>query len=162
MDRRQFVVLGTSGLLGALAGCSGTTPTETPAGTGPTTSTPADTADPTRSQTSTPGDTAEPTATEATAPDQVVVVGSDGNRFDPESFAIAVGDTVKWVWEGGGHNVVPDGQPSGESWSGTPGGAGETYPSGYAYSHTFEPAGTYEYHCAPHRSIGTTGSSAVE
>lgn len=153
MDRRQFVVLGASGLIAALAGCSGTTPTEAP----------TDTTRPTRSPTSTPADTAEPTATEATDPAQVVAVAPDGTtRFDPESFTVAVGDTVRWVWRSGGHNVVPDGRPSGESWSGTPGGAGETYPGGYAYSHTVKTAGAYEYYCAPHRSIGMTGSFTVE
>lgn len=167
MDRRQFVVLGATGLVGGLAGCSGTTPTDTAEPTDTPTDAATDTAEPTATSTpeptDSPTDTAEPTATEATDPGQVVTVGPDGDfQFEPASFTVAAGDTVKWVWESGGHNVVPDEQPSGASWAGTAGSGGDTYPSGYTYSHTFETAGEYSYYCAPHQSLDMTGSFSVE
>jgi plastocyanin len=171
MDRRQFLA-GAVPALAALAGCSsnggdGSTPTATDAPTDTATSTPTDTATGTPSDTATATETETetetPTATEATDPDQTVTVAPDGDfRFEPKSFTISVGDTVKWVWGGSGHNVVPDGQPAGENWEGTPGGAGKTYGSGHTYSHTFETAGEYSYYCSPHRSLGMKGSFTVE
>lgn len=172
MDRRQFL-LGASGVLGSLAGCGEPAASDPPAATGTPTEPPTDTLSPTRTEpptdtptsmdTPTPTGTPEPTATEATDPDQVVLVGPDGAfRFDPASFTVQTGDTVKWTWESGGHNVVPASQPSGADWEGTPDGPGTTYPGGYTDSHTFETAGAYEYYCAPHRSVGMTGSFTVE
>ena len=117
----------------------------------------------TESATPTDGATPAPTAT-PTESDvaQVVRVAADSElTFAPESFAVATGETVRWVWEGGGHNVVPDSTPSGSDWEGTPGGSGDTYDEGYEYSHTFEVAGEYEYYCAPHRSLGMEGSFTV-
>ncbi|MFB6308299.1 MAG: plastocyanin/azurin family copper-binding protein, partial [Haloarculaceae archaeon] len=111
---------------------------------------------PTDTTTSTPTDTATPTP----AGDQIVEVGVDGFNFGPDSFTISTGDTVTWVW--GNHNVVPATTPDGAEWSGTPGAPDRTFDSGYTYSHTFEVAGTYEYYCAPHRSVGMTGSFTVE
>lgn len=52
--------------------------------------------------------------------------------------------------------------PEDSTWSGTPGGDGTTYDTGYVYEYTFEVAGEYEYYCAPHRSLGMTGSFTVE
>lgn len=107
--------------------------------------------------------TASPTATPTPARDLEVTVGPDGRlRFTPERFEIAVGRTVRWVWEAGGHNVKPSATPSGSDWSGTPGSEFETFSAGYTYEYTFEVAGQYEYYCAPHRSSGMTGSFAVE
>ena len=117
----------------------------------------------TESATPTDGATPAPTAT-PTESDvaQVVRVAADSElKFAPESFEVATGETVRWVWEGGGHNVVPDSTPSGSDWEGTPGGSGDTYDEGYEYSHTFEVAGEYEYYCAPHRSLGMEGSFTV-
>lgn len=91
-----------------------------------------------------------------------VEVGPDGRfRFDPETFEIAVGETVRWVWRAQGHNVKPASVPSGAEWEGTPGDEFATFDSGYTYSYTFDTAGTYEYYCAPHRSSGMTGSFTV-
>ena len=122
-----------------------------------------DTPTPTDGATPAPTDSPTPTAT-PTESDvaQVVRVAADSDlTFAPESFAVATGETVRWVWEGGGHNVVPDSTPSGSDWEGTPGGSGDTYDEGYEYSHTFEVAGEYEYYCAPHRSLGMEGSFTI-
>lgn len=44
------------------------------------------------------------------APNTVLVLNEGGNRFEPASIAIGVGDTINWFWTvgSGGHNVVPD------------------------------------------------------
>lgn len=127
------------------------TPTETPS--------PDPTPTPTLPPSPTPTATPEPTPTA----DMTVDVGPEGRfRFDPETFGIAVGETVQWIWRAGGHNVKPSTVPSGSNWAGTPGDEFETFSSGHTYSYTFETAGTYEYYCAPHRSSGMTGSFTVE
>jgi len=114
------------------------TPGDTPTG-GPT-------------PTGTPTPTATPTATPRDAA-QVVEVSPDGSfAFEPESFEVTTGETVVWVWRGGGHNVRVDSKPDGSDWSGTPGGDGDTYSSGDTHSHTFTTPGDYEYYCGPHRS----------
>lgn len=122
---------------------------ETPTGTG--TDSPAET------------DSDTPTATATPPEGQTVVVGPDGTpRFDPETFTISAGATVRWEWEDDGHNVRPSTTPEDSAWSGTPGGDGTTYDEGYAYEYTFDVPGEYEYYCAPHRSLGMTGSFTVD
>jgi len=170
-SRRRVLAAVTAGVTGLVAGCGGNdtgTPAESTAtGTAEPTATDTEAATPTAAGTETPGETAEPTATDTESlgppmpPAEVVSVGADGLRFSPESFEIAVGDTVQWEWEGGGHNVRPDTVPSGSDWRGTEGGDGTTYDSGHTYSHRFDVAGTYSYCCAPHQGAGMTGSFTV-
>jgi plastocyanin len=91
-----------------------------------------------------------------------VTVGPGGNfRFDPSEVTVAVGGTVTWEWDSGGHNVTPDTIPQDADWSGTEGAPGETYGAGHTYSHTFETAGTYDYFCNPHRGAGMVGTVVV-
>jgi len=177
MRRRLF--LASLGV--ALAGCSGggtqtedggggdggseptgtATATETATGTTTTatetvTGTPGDTATATETATATATATATPTAA------QTVEVAAGGEfRFAPESFEVAAGETVRWIWRGGGHNVVAQSTPDGADWTGTPGAPDELYDSGYEYERAFDVAGTYRYYCAPHRSLGMTGSFTV-
>lgn len=139
------------------------TPTETETTTTttaePTTTTTTTTAE------STTTTTAEPTTTTTAADtvDQEVVVAADGSfRFAPETFTISVGDTVRWVWESGGHNVTPNDIPSGSDWSGSPGAPSKTLSGGSTYEHTFEVAGEYSYYCNPHRTVDMVGSFTVE
>lgn len=128
---------------------------------GPTTATaerPTDTPSPTT--TSAPTATATPDTPQESV---TVTVGANGRaRFSPESFTLAEGGTVTWEWAGGGHNVVPERQPDGADWTGSPGGASTTHDRGYTYEATFDTAGEYEYYCSPHRGIGMTGSFTVE
>ncbi|WP_255151277.1 plastocyanin/azurin family copper-binding protein [Halorarius halobius] len=99
---------------------------------------------------------------------------TDGLVFDPDSIAIAPGDTVVWENVGTvGHSVtayeddIPDeaayfasGGFDGESAarSGYPEG---DIPGGESYEHTFEVEGTYEYFCIPHESAGMLGTVEV-
>lgn len=94
-------------------------------------------------------------------PDQVVEVAPDGFQYAPETFEIAVGDTVHWVWRDGGHNVRVDAKPDGSDWTGTPGTDSDTFSEGFLHAHTFTVAGHYECYCAPHQSLGLRGSFDV-
>lgn len=176
MDRRSLLSRGLPLLAVGLAGCTGDggddaatagsqSPTDSP------TRNPTDTATGTDSPTAADGTattsgTESPTATDSTTPeptpadaDQTVVVGPDSrNRFEPETFEVSSGATVLWVWDSAGHNVSPGSQPSGADW---PGEDDTTYGSDKTYAYTFEVAGTYEYHCDPHQSIGMVGSFTV-
>jgi len=166
-NRRHFIAALTAGVTGTLAGCGGSesaTPSEE--STEPPTETDTDSPMETGTDTSTETGTDTSTETEATeTPDsagQTVVVAPDGSlRFSPESFTVPAGSTVTWEWGGNGHNVKAETTPSGSDWSGTPGDGSTTYGSGHTYSHTFETAGEYDYYCAPHQSVGMTGSFTV-
>ena len=168
-SRRQFLTAMAAGATGMLAGCGGTdtgTPTGDSTESATATATETETSTPTETPTETATETATETVTETTGTPttevvQPVSVGADGFQFSPETFEIAVGDTVEWQWDGNGHNVVPDTTPSGSDWSGTEGGAGTTYGMGHTHSYTFETAGTYSYYCAPHQGQGMTGSFTV-
>ncbi|MFB6126457.1 MAG: plastocyanin/azurin family copper-binding protein [Halolamina sp.] len=93
---------------------------------------------------------------------KTVEVAPGGNlKFDPEELKVTPGTTVKWVWQGGGHNVVAESTPEDADWQGTEGGADQLYDEGYEYSHTFETLGTYEYVCTPHKSAGMVGTVEV-
>lgn len=93
-------------------------------------------------------------------------VGPGGaNTFVPQTATINVGDTIKWVWGSGGHNVV----------SGTGGTADNKFCSpanancataavsanGFSYSFTFTTKGSYPYFCKPHVNAGMTGTITV-
>lgn len=172
MDRRRFLLTGLPAVAAGIAGCSGgeetptdspgatdsptptqTEQTETGTGTGTPTSTSTSTTDPTETPTPEPTATAQADLTVAVAPGGAL-------RFEPETFEVAVGETVRWEWESPGHNVSPtEGeQPDGADWAGED---ERTYDEGHAYSETFEVAGEYAYHCDPHRSSGMTGSFTV-
>lgn len=164
MQRREYLTrVGAAsavGVAGATAGCSG----------GETTTTDPDTAgattddEPTDEETTddTPGGGETPEETTESGPAQVVAVAPDGLVFDPDSFTVSVGDTVRWEWREGGHNVVPDEIPDGSDWTGSEGAPSETLSEGATHSHTFETAGEYSYYCNPHRGLGMTGSFTVE
>lgn len=176
LDRRSLLSCGLPLLAVGLAGCTGDgggdaatagsqSPTDSP------TRNPTDTATSTDSPTAADGtvttsDTDSPTATDSetpdqppTDPDQTVVVGPSGELvFEPKSFEVSTDATVLWVWDSAGHNVSPGSQPSGADW---PGEDETTYGMDKTYAYTFEVAGTYEYHCDPHQSIGMVGSFTV-
>ncbi len=56
------------------------------------------------------------------------------------SVSIKKGDSVKWVWSGGPHNVA------GSSTSGSP-------RSGGSYTRKFTSKGTFKFYCKPHKAI---------
>jgi halocyanin-like protein len=98
---------------------------------------------------------------DATGQDSVTVeVGVDANGgafgFGPAAVHVDNGATVQWEWtgEGGGHNVVSDGDGPLDS--------GSTVSSaGVNYEYTFEEDGIYNYYCAPHQGLNMKGSVVV-
>jgi plastocyanin len=82
-----------------------------------------------------------------------VDVGGSELSFRPQVVTINVGDTVMWTNRGGSHNVVADNRTfsSGSADSGD-----------WAFSHTFNTAGTFNYHCQPHGALGMTGTVIVQ
>jgi plastocyanin len=172
MDRRSYLHYLAVAAAGGLAGCGGQsegTPTPTPRGVDTQASststssrtpspTPTDEATPTDSPT--PTDEATPTRTPVSAE---IAVGPGGDFvFEPGTVTVAVGDTVRWVWESNGHNVKPDDVPADSDWSGTPGGGLDTFDTGHVYTHQFQVAGEFDYLCQPHRSYGMRGTVVVE
>ena len=75
-------------------------------------------------------------------------------RFSPVQVNIAVGDTVRWIWNGNGHTVTSGSNCSANSQFCSPNntncGAGSANSSGFIYQHTFTTAGTFSYFCAIH------------
>ncbi|WP_225334000.1 halocyanin domain-containing protein [Halomicrobium urmianum] len=97
---------------------------------------------------------------DATGSDSATVeVGVQANGgaygFGPVAIHVDNGATVQWEWtgEGGGHNVVSDGDgPLGS----------DTYSeAGVNYEHTFEEDGIYPYICEPHVGMGMKGAIVV-
>lgn len=88
----------------------------------------------------------------------VVNVDVSSNQFTPASVKVKVGQTVRWTWRGGAHNVVsgPDcDQPDGLFKSGEP-------QSGGTFERRFDQAGTFPYYCDPHCRMGQKGEVVVE
>ena len=71
---------------------------------------------------------------------------------------IPPGTTVTFVWETPTHNIVVTSQPEGADWAGHE----PIEDTGFEVSHTFEVEGTYEFHCAPHESLGMVGTIVVD
>jgi plastocyanin len=94
----------------------------------------------------------------AVADNNVVNVKVTNNVFEPAEVKVKVGQTVRWTWAGGTHNVVsgPDcATEDGKFKSGAPQGGG-------TFDKKFETAGTFPYYCQPHCSMGMTGQVVVE
>jgi len=96
---------------------------------------------------------------ETTPPDgtDVVNVQVTSNAFTPSSVKIKVGQTVRWTWGGGIHDVVSGTSctDDGKFKSGAPVGGG-------TFEHKFETAGSFPYFCTPHCTMGMTGEVIVE
>ena len=78
--------------------------------------------------------------------------------FSPSILTINVGDTVIWTNNEGTHNV----NGTQASYPSNPASFGNNVGSGWTYTFVFKTAGTYDYHCSPHRSAGMTGKVIVE
>jgi plastocyanin len=98
-----------------------------------------------------------PTPTPPAGMTHIVTVGPNGAlSFSPKTINIHVGDTVRWMWDSGGHSTTSGGSctPDGNWNSGIKS-------SGFAFDHTFNSAGTFPYYCEPHCSLGMTGTVNV-
>jgi plastocyanin len=90
------------------------------------------------------------------AANSVRVLDEGGNRFEPASIAVSVGDTVNWVWQVGSlaHNIVPD-DGNAPATSGAP----TAYPKFLSFR--FMIPGEYSYHCTVHGGPGGVGMSGL-
>lgn len=96
-----------------------------------------------------------------------------GHRFDPETIAVAVGETVTWTSDSGdAHTVTAAGPlPPGASFFSSGGFPSATearahlgdalLTKGETYRVTFDVAGTYDYVCIPHEADGMRGRVVV-
>lgn len=85
-----------------------------------------------------------------------ILVGANGDRFQPADLTIAAGQTVNWYWPPGSanHNVVPDDNDSPPN-----SGAPASYPRYHSYQFTVP--GIYHYHCQVHGGPGGLGMSGT-
>lgn len=93
---------------------------------------------------------------------QVVNVKITSNSFTPASLTIRAGQTVRWTWAGGQHNVVSGAcdasgtiTPDGFFRSGAPA-------TGGTFDKAFPTAGTFPYYCELHCGMGMKGEIKVE
>jgi plastocyanin len=99
------------------------------------------------------------TGTEPASEQPAAKVNVEGHDFDPPEVHIKAGQTVRWVWVSGSHNVV-----SGSSCTADgnfTSGASSQGP-GSQFDHTFEAKGTFPYYCDPHCGLGMVGKVIVE
>ena len=86
--------------------------------------------------------------------------------FEPSDLVIEVGDSVRWTWDSGGHNVgsgLP-GAPTPFFLSGPPDVSGTIFE--VLFDQAFldanpAPGGVYDYHCHPHGDFGMIGTVTV-
>jgi plastocyanin len=104
-----------------------------------------------------------PSATNQTI--DVTVAPGGARSFSPDSVSIFTGDTVRWTWDGSGHNVTSGASCNADSQFCSPTdtncGANPLSNMGTIYSHTFGLAGTYSYFCSAHCGSGMTGTVNV-
>lgn len=181
MDRRRYLrQLGTGLTVGAaaLSGCGGdsgggeggagqeeaTAAEETEAAGAEATPTEAQ-------QTETAAETG--TQTEAGTQQQgsnavAMVTEGDSYYFDPVGLFVESGTTVTWVNEAGSHSSTAYTQENPQSEvtripSDADGWNSETLTeAGAEFTHTFDVAGTYDYYCIPHKSLGMVGRIVVD
>jgi plastocyanin len=80
------------------------------------------------------------------------------NLFSPATVTIKSGQTVRWTWVNGAHDVVsgPNCAGDGKFKSGPVAGAPNTF------DFKFDTAGTFEYFCTPHCQMGMKGTIIVQ
>lgn len=111
-------------------------------------------------------DPAFPEADVIAAPDNEFV-------FEPAELSVAVGETVRWGFASGGHNlscrpadadevVLPDGAEPFASYRPDQDPDVTLVQRGETYDHTFEVPGEYTYVCIPHTDAGMTGTIHVD
>ncbi len=81
------------------------------------------------------------------------------NKFEPQEVTIKVGQSVAWRFTGGTHNVV-GGTNCAADTSANKFRSGDPQ-SGGSFEKKFDTAGTFDYFCEPHCSVGMTGKVIV-
>lgn len=85
------------------------------------------------------------------------IIKNSGNSFSPNSLTeIEIGDTIRWEWVSGTHTTtsltIPDGAQSWDS---------PLTSSSTSYEYVIKEAGSFNYKCTPHESVGMIGSITV-
>lgn len=156
MKRRTFVGVAGATAVGALAGCSAPSAPETTdeGGDGGTEET-------------TMGQTTAEGGQGGGGENQSVEMITDGDQyyFDPIGLFVESGTTVTFVNASGAHSStayaaandaesrIPE---DAEAWD-----SGILSDEGATFEHTFETAGTYDYFCLPHKTLGMVGRIVV-
>lgn len=101
----------------------------------------------------------------AMAQEVEVMVGPNFSlTFAPQVVNIKVGQTVRWTWASGSHNVV-SGKNGADNAFCSPNDANCAQAAlsnaGFVYRHKFNQAGSFSYFCAPHLGAGMTGTVNV-
>jgi plastocyanin len=89
--------------------------------------------------------------------------------YSPNEVTVHPGDTVRWVWDRGRHNVVSGPVTAGQGVADgkfcNPGAAtcdhAPLQGPPYTYEHVFTDVGDYPYFCTPHVSMGMVGTVHV-
>lgn len=102
------------------------------------------------------------TLTPTSAATTAVKVGQDSSgaaaqQFNPASITIIAGDTVRWEWFDGAHDVQGYNVPGLSS-----GARGGIDTPGETYSFTFSTAGTYTYYCDEHAGPGDADPAKID
>ncbi|EMA19773.1 MULTISPECIES: halocyanin domain-containing protein [Haloarcula] len=102
------------------------------------------------------GSTVDETGKDTVTVEVGVQANGGAYGFGPAAVHVDNGATVQFEWtgEGGGHNVVSDGDGPLDSGS-------TTSSAGVNYEHTFEEDGIYPYVCVPHEGLGMKGAVVV-
>ena len=84
-----------------------------------------------------------------------IIVDSNNLRFNPESITINEGDSVNFLWSGEllPHNSVEE--------NGVFDSGDAERNVNYTYTFNFDQAGTYDFFCEPHQSVGMKGIITV-
>lgn len=87
--------------------------------------------------------------------DVVEIHLTSGRQFDPSEVTISVGTTVRWITDTDDfHTITPSGHAE---WV-----RQEMDTTGQTFEHTFNTAGTFDYICEPHESVGMVGTITVQ
>lgn len=81
------------------------------------------------------------------------IISVQNFAFNPGNLNVLVGDSVTWLWLDGFHTTTSDVIPVGAAVWDSPIESGSPM-----YSYVVSVAGTYNYHCTIHLSMGMTGS----
>lgn len=88
------------------------------------------------------------TAAQAT----IHTITQQGTTFSPANLQVSVGDVVRWVWTSGAHTTTSKSIPAGAAGWDSPLTSGVQ-----SFEYTVTVAGTYNYVCTPHESMGMVG-----
>jgi plastocyanin len=84
------------------------------------------------------------------------VISAGGTAFSPNSVTAKVGDTIKFVWSSGTHTTTSTSIPTGAATWDSP-----LTSSSPSFIYIITAAGTYNFQCNFHYTMGMTGSFTV-